>query len=182
VEVRESQPTRDGHNLELKAQYGDLDNVRDRIRQLGAELQGTERQVDQYFNVAAGRMKLRRSSRDGAHLIVYMRPGQGRYRESRFHRLPVADPDGLTETLEAMFGVTTRVVKTREVWWWRDVRVHLDRVEGMGTYVEFEARVDRIGDPAEAERRMELLSSALGIGDGDVLGQSYGEMPCHSEM
>lgn len=179
MERNRTQPARDGLNLELKARYHDLDLARDRIRQLGAELQATERQVDQCYDVPTGRLKLRISSRDGAHLIAYQRPDEGRYRESRFHRLPVADPDGLSETLEAMFGATARVTKTREVWWWRDVLIHLDRVDGLGTYVEFEARVDRIGDPVEAERRLELMGTVLGI--EDVLSQSYGEMLCHSE-
>lgn len=165
-----------GTNLEAKARAADLEEVRDRARGLGATLQGTERQEDRYFAVPAGRLKLRRSSLDGAHLIAYVRPDEGRHRESRFHRLPVADPDGLEATLAAMLGRGSTVVKTREVWWWNAVRIHLDEVEGTGAFVELEARVDEIGDPAVAAGRVDRLLEGLGIGDADLVSGSYAEM------
>lgn len=166
---------RSGLNLELKARVADLDLARERALALGARRAGTERQVDRYFRVPAGRLKLRESSADGAHLIAYLRPEDDRFRESRFHRLPAADPDGLAEALAAMLGAGPRVAKTREVWWWRDVRIHLDRVDGRGEYVELEARVDAIGDPGEAGRRLERLVRTLGIEPGDVVNGSYGD-------
>lgn len=168
----------EGTNLELKARVGSLDAVRERLRSLGAVLQGGERQEDRYFPVPSGRLKLRVSSHDGAHLVAYLRPEEGRFRTSRFQRLPVADPEGLAETLSSMLGTGARVVKTREVWWWRDVRIHLDEVEGRGTFVEFEARLDRIGDPSAAAERLDHLCHALALSDHEALRGSYGEMPC----
>lgn len=163
-------------NLELKARHHDLDDARHVAAALGATRQGTERQVDQYFAVPAGRLKLRRSSLDGAHLIAYLRADDPGSRVARFHRLPVTDPEGLRESLAAMFGEAARVEKERDIWWWRDVRIHLDRVVGLGSFVELEARLDRIGDPAEAGRRLERLRREFGIADGDVIAGSYGEM------
>lgn len=78
--------------------------------------------------------------------------------------------------LAAMLGERARVEKEREVWWWRDVRIHLDRVTGLGAFVEFEARLDRIGDAVEAERRIEALREHLEIEPGDLLSGSYGDM------
>ena len=167
---------RAGENLELKARISDLEEARRVAAALGAARQGSERQVDQYFGVPAGRLKLRRSSLDGAHLIAYLRPDDPGCRVARFHRLPVADPEGLAETLAAMFSATVRVEKERDVWWWRDVRIHLDRVEGLGSFVEFEARLDRIEDIAEAGRRLERLRREFGIADGDSIAGSYGEL------
>jgi predicted adenylyl cyclase CyaB len=166
---------RAGENLELKARIADLEEARELAAAIGAVRQGTEEQVDQYFSVPAGRLKLRRSSLDGAHLIVYQRPDDHGARVARFHRLPVADPDGLEAVLSAMFGRAARVAKQRDVWWWQDVRIHLDRVQGLGSFVEFEARLDRIGDPAEARRRIERLGHEFGITAGDAIAGSYGE-------
>ena len=167
---------RAGRNLELKARLPDLNEARRVAVTLGAARQGAERQVDEYFAVPAGRLKLRHSSLDGAHLIAYLRPDDPDSRLARFHRLPVADPQGLRETLTAMFGATARVEKEREVWWWRDVRIHLDLVAGLGSFVEFEARLDRIADVAEAGRRLDRLRREFGIADGDAIAGSYGEM------
>lgn len=164
-----------GTNLEIKARTSDLDAVRERARALGARRQGVERQEDAYFTVPEGRLKLRRSSRDAAHLIAYVRSDRGHRRESRFHRLPVADPDGLEATLGAMLGGGPRVAKTREVWWWKAVRIHLDEVDGAGRFVELEARVDEIGDPEVAAERIERLIGALGIETGDLVEGSYAE-------
>lgn len=167
---------RAGENLELKARITDLERARELAAAIGAVRQGTEEQVDQYFSVPAGRLKLRRSSRDGAHLIAYLRPDDPRPRLARFHRLPVGDPDGLEAVLSAMFGAAARVAKERDVWWWRDVRIHLDTVQGLGSFVEFEARVDRIGDPREAWRRIERLGHEFGIASDAAIAGSYAEM------
>lgn len=166
-----------GTNLELKARVASLAAVRDRLGSMGAVLQGAERQEDRYFPVPNGRLKLRVSSGDGAHLVAYLRPEDGRFRTSRFQRLPVPDPEALAGTLAAMLGSGPRVVKMREVWWWRDVRVHLDEVEGRGTFVELEARVDRIGDPDDAAERLDHLCRALALSASEALNGSYGEMP-----
>ncbi|MGH7551287.1 MAG: class IV adenylate cyclase [Gemmatimonadota bacterium] len=167
---------RSGTNLELKASVHDLGETRERVRIAGARLQGTERQVDRYFQVSGGHVKLRQSSLDGAHLVVYRRPEAGVVREARFHRLPVSDPDGLAGTLTALLGAGATVEKAREVWWWEDVRIHLDQVDGLGSFVEFEARMDRIGDRTEADRRIASLRERLGIESEDVVNRSYEEM------
>lgn len=167
---------RAGENLELKARVTDLEDARRTAASIGAVRQGSERQDDRYFAVPAGRLKLRQSSLDGAHLIAYRRPDEDGLRVARFHRLPVSDPDGLAAILDEMLGTVSRVGKEREVWWWRDVRIHLDRVDGQGSFVEFEARLDRIGDAGEARRRLERLMRDFGVADQDVIGGSYGGM------
>lgn len=174
--VLPEETARAGVNLELKARIADPEAARQLAAAIGATRQGTEEQVDQYFTVPAGRLKLRRSSFDGAHLIAYLRPDDPGSRVARFHRLPVADPDGLEAVLSAMFGRAARVAKQRDVWWWRDVRIHLDTVPGRGSFIELEARLDRIGDPAEARKRIERLGHEFGIAPGDTIAGSYGDI------
>jgi adenylate cyclase class 2 len=167
---------RAGENLELKARLADLEAGRRIAAEIGAVRQGSERQVDRFFAVPAGRLKLRASSLDGAHLIAYLRPDRAGCRVARFHRLPVADPEGLAETLARMLGEVARVEKDRDVWWWREVRIHFDRVDGLGSFLEFESRLDRIGDVTEARRRLDWLRREFGIHDDDVIAGSYWEM------
>ncbi len=167
-----------GSNLELKARIADLEIVQDRVEALGAKRQGAEHQVDQYYQVPNGRMKLRRSSLDGAHLIVYLRPNDVSARVSTFHRLPVDRPEELADILTTIFEAGPTVDKEREVWWWKDVRIHLDRVAGLGTFVEFEARLDTIGDQGEAQLLVDQLTEQLSIESSDLISDSYGEMTC----
>lgn len=170
------EPARAGENLELKARVADLDVARGVAEAIGAVRQGTERQVDRFFPVPGGRLKLRRSTLDGDHLIAYLRRDAPGARISRFHRLAVPDPDALEATLGAILGAGARVEKEREVWWWRDVRIHFDRVAGLGSFLELEARLDRIGDRGEAASRVETLRRAFGVGDADRIAGSYAEM------
>ncbi len=178
--IRGNEIVGSGSNLELKARIANVDFTRERVRALGAERQGAEHQVDQYYQVPGGRMKLRRSSLDGAHLIVYLRPDDVSACVSTFHRLPVDHPKPLADTLETVFETGPTVDKQREVWWWKSVRIHLDRVEGLGEYIEFEARLDKIGDHAEAQQLVDQLTHQLGIESSNLISSSYGEMICET--
>ncbi|MEJ2153650.1 MAG: CYTH domain-containing protein, partial [Gemmatimonadota bacterium] len=93
---------------------------------------------------------------------------------------PVDRPEELSNTLEAMFGAGPKVDKKREVWWWKSVRIHLDRVEGLGEYIEFEAQLDKIGDHGEAQQLVDQLTHQLGIESSDLISSSYGEMICQT--
>ena len=165
-----------GSNLEIKARANDLGGAEAALREIGAEPQGSERQVDRYFAAQGGRIKLRTSSLDGAHLIVYSRPDAAEPEISTFHRLPVGEPDDLAAVLAKVLGPGPEIEKERRVWWWRDVRIHLDEVTGLGAFIELEARLEAIGDRAEADRRVARLRGVLGIRPDDLCEGSYRDM------
>jgi adenylate cyclase, class 2 len=78
--------------------------------------------------------------------------------------------------LEAAFGVRARVLKRREIWRWQGVQVHLDTVEGLGTFVEFEASVDDETASARAEQHLHQLLAQLGLGADTLLAGSYSDL------
>ncbi|MGE5198303.1 MAG: class IV adenylate cyclase [Rhodospirillaceae bacterium] len=163
-------------NLEIKAAVASLAGVRRRLRALeGAGLHATLRQTDWYFRVPKGRLKLRvvGASRDG-ELIAYLRPDRAAARTSEFQRLPAADAAGTRRLLEHMLGAKGCVRKRREVWLYRNARIHLDTVEGLGRFIEIEVVVTR-GMP-QARALMHRLRGVLGISSGDLIGGSYGEI------
>ena len=71
-------------NIELKARCEDLGRFRERLMSLGAESQDPERQIDTYFRVAHGRLKLRESLQSGPELIYYIRGDVAGARESHY--------------------------------------------------------------------------------------------------
>ena len=163
-------------NLEIKAAVASLGPVRTRLRALaGAARHARLRQADWYFRVPRGRLKLRvaGAGRDG-ELIAYVRPDRTAARTSEFQRMPAPDAAGARRLLERMLGLRTCVRKRREVWLYRNARIHLDTVDGLGRFVEIEVVVSE-GMP-QARALMKELTGVLGIGAKDLVGASYGEL------
>jgi predicted adenylyl cyclase CyaB len=161
-------------NLELKARCGDLAAARARACEVATAWIGVDEQTDTYFVTRAGRLKLRESSLAGAQLIPYVRPDERAARRSDYQVLPVEDGPGLARMLSAMLGVHRVVRKRREIALYENVRIHLDRVEGLGDFVELEAVWDG-GEAGRAaqEHRIAWLRERLGIRDTDVVAGSY---------
>jgi predicted adenylyl cyclase CyaB len=161
-------------NLEIKARCADLDAARARALALGARPVGVDRQLDTYFRTAAGRLKLRESQLSGGQLVPYLRPDIPGPRRADYRVVPVEDPESLKALLSAILHVHRVVEKQREIWLLDNVRIHLDRVAGLGAFLELEAVFD--GSPAAeaAERqKLERLMGALGIRDPDLVDGSY---------
>ncbi len=76
--------------------------------------------------------------------------------------------------LRAMFVPGVCVRKRRDLWLYGTTRVHLDRVRGLGTFVEIE--VPFIRSAAEARRVMSMLRDRLSIRPGDALACSYADL------
>ena len=163
-------------NIELKARCPDLDAARDAAQRLGAQFAGTLEQRDTYFVVPRGRLKLRQTASRGAELVAYARENSAAVRGSDYRLVVVPDPAALVAALEASLGVRGDVVKTRELWMWRRVRIHLDRVERLGTFLEFEAVLDPGEPDDEGHRKIAALREALHVRDPDLIGTSYSDL------
>ena len=162
-----------GRNIEVKALDPDPERSLAVCRGLGAEDRGVIRQRDTYFRAREGRLKLREEEPGGATLVQYERPDDAAARESRYRLVPVADPDALRAALGAALGTLVVVDKARHLLLWEGVRIHLDRVEGLGSFVELEGVAPPESDLAGERERVARLSEALGI--REVLPDSYAD-------
>ena len=126
-------------NLELKARDADPEATLARCLALGAVEVGVLVQRDTYFAGRDGRLKLREQDGEQPELIAYRRPDSSGASESTYVLAPVADADAMAEALDAGLGATVVVSKQRRLLLWEGVRIHLDDVEGLGSFVEFEA-------------------------------------------
>jgi predicted adenylyl cyclase CyaB len=164
-------------NLELKAVDRDPERSLRVCAKLGAEDAGALRQRDTYFTVPHGRLKLRREGNGTAHLIAYERSDDPGQRESRYRIVEVEDDRGLEAALAAGIGIDGSVSKTRRLYLYRGVRIHLDAVDGLGAYIEFEGvAAPGISDLSDFERLLSDLRRAFGIEDADLIGKSYREL------
>lgn len=163
-------------NIELKARLADIDFARSTARNAGAVEHGILIQTDTYFRAARGRLKLREIAGHTAELIFYERPSRIEARRSRYRRVELPEPAVLREMLEMALGVFSIVRKRRELWLLENVRIHLDEVEDLGTFVELEAIVDAKHDEETCHRQIDELSSAFAISATDLVAGSYGEL------
>jgi predicted adenylyl cyclase CyaB len=172
-------------NLELKAAAGDLSRLRRVLRAVGARHEPRPLdQADWYFAVPHGRLKLRqRKGEPTAELIFYVRPDATRARTSEYQKMPIADAAGMLRLLRTMFTPGVCVRKRRDLWFYGETRVHLDRVKGLGSFVEIEVPFSR--NATAARRVMGTLTVRLGIEPHDVLASSYADLlarrSAHSE-
>jgi len=163
-------------NLEIKAVADELGAVRAQLRALsGARLHAELRQADHYFRVPRGRLKLRVvGGSSSGELIAYLRADRTSARTSEFQRLPSADAAGTKRLLDRMLGPKGCVRKRREVWLYKNARIHLDTVESLGRFIEIEVVVAQ-GMP-QARALMRKLRAVLGIKPEALIAGSYGEL------
>lgn len=162
-------------NVELKARDLEPEATLARCLALGAVEVGTLAQRDTYFAGRRGRMKLR-ADQDGAVLISYRRPDSAEASESTYVLAPVDKPNALTEALEAALGSTVVVTKQRRLLLWEGVRIHLDEVDGLGSFIEFEAVLPDAGDLEAAQAKVAHLRDALQIADDALVSVGYSDL------
>jgi adenylate cyclase class 2 len=160
-------------NLERKARHDDLAAARVSALSFGARFAAQESQTDTYFHVPHGRLKLREIDGRPAALIAYSRLDGVGSRLSSYYLVPAPEPTLLKAALTAALGVRGVVRKRRDIYLWYNVRIHLDDVEGLGSFVEFEAVLGPQDDAATAEERLEQLSSAVALDRNAYLAPSY---------
>jgi homotetrameric cytidine deaminase len=174
-------------NVELKARDPDPARTLERALALGAEDRGEITQRDTYFSGARGRLKLREHESAGSplwdelieythELIEYSRADSTDARTSNYRRVPVPDVAPLREALDAAFGTLVTVTKRRRLLIWEGVRIHLDEVEGLGSYLELEAVAEPGSDLAAEHDKVERLRDELGIEDANLVATSYADL------
>ncbi len=160
-------------NIEIKARIDDMDVLSRRVAALADQGPTEIEQDDTFFVCANGRLKLRIFGDRTGELIFYRRADESGPKESFYLRSPTAAPDDLHETLTLAYGQAGRVRKRRTVFLVGRTRVHLDRVEGLGDFLELEV-VLKDGEPPDVGvREAEELLGPLGLGAGQLVRGAY---------
>src|SRR3954468_8109655 len=161
-------------NVEIKARCTDPKAVRAVLRERKARSAGTDHQIDTYFQVPEGRLKLRQGNIENA-LIAYRRPDQAGPKTSDVMLAAVSNGDELRAVLERSLGVLVTVDKQREIYYIENVKFHVDLVEGLGMFVEIEACGKREEEAAllgQCREYMELF----GIKEEELVERSYSDL------
>ncbi|MEL6820535.1 MAG: RdgB/HAM1 family non-canonical purine NTP pyrophosphatase [Calditrichota bacterium] len=127
-------------NIEIKYRVDDMPALRAAIEaHPEAEFSYSHRQEDTYFFTETGRLKIRVEDEKQPHLITYNRANEAKGRISNYELDMLDDVQSKQQELAKQFGVKAIVRKQRTLFLFRNVRIHLDEVEGLGTYMELES-------------------------------------------
>ena len=161
-------------NLEFKAAIPALRSAIGICRRLQARRIGTLKQIDMYFTVKSGRLKLREINGEKFELIYYSRKDLKGSRYSDYVVVPLKGPEAMKSLCRLMFRVKTIVRKNRIVFLYRNARIHLDAVRGLGTFIEFEVIVTR--GKRQARRLMDFLILEFGLSARSSVAGSYADL------
>ena len=163
-------------NIEIKARSNKQDLIREILKAHRAEFKGVDHQIDTYFNVNSGRLKLREGNIENS-LVHYQREDREGPKQSNVTFYKPADKSSLKEILTKAFGVLIVVDKSREIYFIDNVKFHIDLIQDLGTFVEIEA-IDSDGSIGK-EKLIEQCNYYLNlfkIRQEDLISNSYSDL------
>ena len=163
-------------NVELKARISSLEQARCTARRVSNSYLGRLHQKDTYFRCRHGRLKLREVRDQPGELIWYQRASVVEVRKSDYHVIPVQNCRDLSDCLAAADGIRVVVCKLREVFLVNNVRIHIDQVEFIGNFLEFEAVLDTAAEEVAGYEQLNQLKNEFKISSSDLIAGSYSDL------
>ncbi len=162
-------------NIEIKVRCNDLKKARATAMQIQTAYLGILHQVDTYFATKIGRLKLREINNESAQLIPYIKGYQAGPMKSDYALMSVDNPTLVKNLFDNLLGVEFVVDKKREVFLFENVRIHLDEVVNLGTFIEFEAVCANDSEQEQNQQHVKIanLMKAFEIQAADLLDLSY---------
>jgi predicted adenylyl cyclase CyaB len=163
-------------NVEIKARCENTQAIEQVLKEHQAKYIGEDHQVDTYFGVREGRLKLRSGNIENA-LIYYRRPDQTGPKKSDISLYQAQDLTQLLGVLQEALPVKVVVDKRRRIYFIDNVKFHIDQVEGLGSFVEIEAidYEDNLGE-TKLQKQVDHYLQVLDIQPGDLLEYSYSDL------
>lgn len=159
-------------NIEIKARMTDWEATLEKVAALADAPPKTLKQEDIFFTVPRGRLKLR-TENGRSELIYYLRENSTGPRESSYVCLPVADADAARRILATIHGQRAIVRKTRWLYMIGQTRIHFDRVENLGDFLEMEVVLRKEQSLEEGTVIARKLLAELGIGEDQLVDRAY---------
>ena len=163
-------------NIEIKARVADMPALAARAAAIADSGPVEIPQDDTFFGCENGRLKLRVYADGRGELIFYRRPDADGPKVSFYVLSPTESPDTLREALALANGQEGRVVKHRTVFMVGRTRVHLDRVQGLGDYLELEVVLADDESPDDGVREAHALMARLGIAADSLVTGAYHDL------
>ncbi len=161
-------------SIEIKARVENLGATRKILKARGAIFKGVDIQTDTYFKVGQGRLKLREGKIENA-LIYYNRENKSGPKQSDVSLIAINPL--LKKALFRSLDVLVIVRKRREIYFINNVKFNLDKVRGLGNFVEIEAiSKDGVIGKKKLREQCEYFLGLLRISKKDLVPVSYSDL------
>ena len=160
-------------NVEIKARVENIEDLERAVEKISDTEASEIFQDDTFFNCSRGRLKLRRFSQQQGELIFYQRADQLEPAESFYLRSPTNDPASLLETLRHAYGEAGQVIKNRNLYFVGRTRIHVDRVKGLGSFVELEVVLEDDENVEVGVEEADRIMQQLGIDESQRVEGAY---------
>ena len=162
---------------EIKASCDDVDFLHNKLLSIGADFNGVDHQVDTYYKVSKGRLKLRMGTIE-KNLISYFRPNDSSVKKSDVSFQAIEEGSNIPEILLRNLEILCIVDKRRKIYFIDNVKFHIDEVKSLGSFMEIEAIADQSKPQSYTflQSQCEKYMNLLGIKKADLIDQSYSDM------
>ncbi|MGH8764787.1 MAG: class IV adenylate cyclase [Burkholderiales bacterium] len=160
-------------NIEIKAHIESVDSLVPKVAAIASAGPIEIEQDDTFFRCDNGRLKLRTLASDKGEIIFYRRADRHGPKESFYLRSPTSEPGALRDALSMAYGQVGRVRKHRTLFLVGRTRIHLDRVEGLGHFLELEVVLSDDEATESGIREARGLMEKLGIRDSQLIAGAY---------
>jgi predicted adenylyl cyclase CyaB len=160
-------------NVEIKALAVDFLKQSEIAKSLSGGEPEIIQQEDIFFNISAGRLKLRVFSPDRCELIFYQRPNQKGPKLCQYEISKSDDPNGMKSILKKAFGIRNIVVKTRYLYMSGRTRIHFDKVDSLGEFIELEVVLSDSERSVDGEKEAQILMNQLGVETNHLIEAAY---------
>lgn len=162
-------------NIEIKARSKRHSQIRKILKSKNAVFKGKDHQIDTYFKINSGRLKLREGNIENC-LIFYNRKNKKGPKQSNYFILEYNPKSGLKKILTTALDILIIVDKQREIYFIDNIKFHLDKVKNLGAFVEIEAidtgRIDKDKLFEQCQYYLDLLL----ISKKDLISSSYSDL------
>jgi len=159
-------------NLEIKIKVTSLKELKNKLKQKRIGLKKILIQKDVYYSVDTGLLKLRIENGEKS-LIYYKRDEKSAKRWSDYHVIKFAEGD-IEKFFKNILSTEITVSKVRELYLYKNTRIHLDKVKGLGSFIELETLV--IDDLRNAENRFNEMVEILDLDTKSQIRASYRDL------
>jgi predicted adenylyl cyclase CyaB len=162
--------------IEIKAKCNNPKNIEQILKSLNADFKGIDHQIDTYFDVPNGRLKLRQGTIEN-HLIFYHRANQAGPKQSNVMLYPSPNSEMLKEILSTAIGNKVIIDKKRQIYFIDNVKFHIDEVKGLGNFMEIEA-IDKDGSVGitKLNEQCTYYMKLLQVKTEDLIECSYSDL------
>lgn len=160
-------------NLEIKVPVKNLKKFIAIVEKEGGEKIYSSRQVDVYYKLKYGRLKVRNSSGEKS-IIFYRRIEDGSERWSDFEVMKVENPEEWINFFDKFLMRLVVVDKHRTLYHLKNTRIHFDKVKGLGNFIELETKV--VNGMQKARKEFQQMLELLKLNPEEQILNSYSDL------